>query len=586
MKKNLILSLVTAAVMPLSLCSCESTTTTSTTTEFNFEISTYSDDEDYSEDYDENEGYSEDYDENYGEDGIDYEEYDDYSRYGDYEDDEQDYQYERVDIDSFNEWAYKLLDDVEISNNKENVQNDIDRLLSYMDTASELSSYASVAFNYDWQNEYLKERYDIINEDFSAVNAGLTYTFCNAALAEEYADLFTELIFDDEESNALYTARNNSLRRAEEYAKVDYRLAGESTDKYNEIIHDESLSDDEKNLQCAEVYIDILSNCDPDTFYDMYYRDFTPEEAAKTSEIIIKELIPANNELMKLYNVLDADDRLINIKGVENPFGVIQKYAPQLSDGIKEKIDMLIDDGLYLLGNFEQSMDTGFTMCLPYTQRAVIYNMIYDNYRDLTDCVHEFGHFYATCQNTIPAYLQISNTDVAEIQSQALEIIFTRFYDDIYGEDADLVRVAVISNMIDTIISSFAVGEFEYEMVKNIDNLKPQDIVDKFDEIVNSVCPGSCFYQISHLFNQPGYYVSYGVSALAAFNIFDENIDNPELAVEKYEKIAAISAYSPECRFRESLKQSGFDDIFTEEYIRNLAARITQYAEDLKKNSK
>ena len=69
-------------------------------------------------------------------------------------------------------------------------------------------------------------------------------------------------------------------------------------------------------------------------------------------------------------------------------------------------------------------------------------------------------------------------------------------------------------------------------------------------------------------------------------NIFDENIDNPELAVEKYEKIAAISAYSPECRFRESLKQSGFDDIFTEEYIRNLAARITQYAEDLKKNSK
>ena len=121
-------------------------------------------------------------------------------------------------------------------------------------------------------------------------------------------------------------------------------------------------------------------------------------------------------------------------------------------------------------------------------------------------------------------------------------------------------------------------------MVKDIENLTPQDVVDKFDEIVRSVDPDERFCYIHHLFEQPGYYVSYGVSALAAFDIFEDNLKNPDKAVEKYEKIAAISAFSPDCRFKDALEKCGFDDVLTEEYIKNLAKQITEYAHEIIKN--
>ncbi|MBP3762061.1 MAG: hypothetical protein J6I55_11430 [Ruminococcus sp.] len=575
MKKNIVLSLVTAAVMPLTLVSCSGTGEA---------------------DIKESSEVSENMTENVTEEptgeitGELTETETEYSTEEltetEIEDDVEPLEYERVSIDEVNETAEKLLEDVKISGNEKAVQEDIDKLLEYNDRANDLVSYSALDFNYDWQNDAISKKDDTLNEDLAVIDAGLTYTFCNAALYEEYAELFTDLIFDDPELNEVYTARGMSLKKAEGYAGVDFKLADESLDEYYDIIYDETLSDDEKDLKCAEIYIDILSEYDAETFYDLYYRDFTPQETEKTADIVFEELIPAYNAIVNAYVELDENDELFNIKGVKEPFEVIRKYAPQLSESIKESVDMLIDENLYLIGDETKSLDAGFTTGLPTTHKALIYNMIYDNYRDLTDCVHEFGHFYAICKDRTPSFLQIANTDVAEIQSQALEIIFTRFYDEIYGENANLVRAAVMIDLVNTIIDAFAIGEFEYEMVKNIDTLSPQDIVDTFDSMVKTIEPNDRFYYVNHLFEQPGYYVSYGVSALAAFNIFDENIDNPELAVEKYEKIAAISAYSPECRFRESLKQSGFDDIFTEEYIRNLAARITQYAEDLKKNSK
>ncbi|MBR6386181.1 MAG: hypothetical protein IKS03_08720 [Ruminococcus sp.] len=576
MKKNLILSLVTAAVMPLSLVSCsnnaeisvEENSKVSETTEITENVS-----EDITEENTESTEQTEEVSEEQTEIQENTEEESDY---------EEDSEFERVSLDEVNEMAKKLLEDVKISDNKKAVQEDIDKLLEYEDKASDLVAYSAIDFNYDWQNEAISEKDDILNEDLVVIDAGLTYAFCNAALSEEYAELFKDLIFDDPESNEVYTVRGNSLRRTEEYARVDFRLSDETLDEYYEILYDENMTDDEKDIKCAELYIDILSGYDPETFYDFYYRDFTPEEATETTELILKELVPAYNELVQKYIELDENDELGNIEGVKEPFKVIQKYAPQLSDSIKESIDMLIDENLYCIGDETKSMDTGFTLAVPTTHKALIYNMTYGNYRDLTDCVHEFGHFYSICKDRTPAYLQINNSDVAEIQSQALEIIFTRFYDDIYGEYANLAKAAVTTELLDTVIESFLIGEFEYEMVQNIESMTPQDVIDKFNEIVHDKEPDARFYWIQHLFQQPGYYVSYGVSALAAFNIFDENIDAPEKAVEKYEKIAEISAISPDCRFKETLEKCGFDDIFTEKYIKNLAKAIKEYAESLK----
>ncbi|MBR1593067.1 MAG: hypothetical protein IJ666_08705 [Ruminococcus sp.] len=570
MKKNFVLSLITAAVMPFALVSCSGTAENSSVSE----ISQNTETEEITGEITEKEtektkATTENKETDEKNDG-----------------DIQSLEYERVDIDEVNEAVAKLLDDVEISGGEKNVREDIEKLLEYEDRAAEFYALAEIEYFYDWQNEAVNEKYNALGEDFTVIDTALTYAFCNAALAEEYADLFTELIFDNPEDNEAFTGRGVSLRRMEEYARVDFMLGDEMLDEYYAAAYDEDMTEDEKDLKCAEIYIDILSMYDPETFYDLYYRDFTPEEAIQTAGLVIDEIIPAYGELIDAYLKLDSNDELFNIKGVKEPFEVIRKYAPELSDSIKETADMIIDEELYRVGDDTKSMDAGFTVVLPVENKAEIYNIGYDSYRDLTDWVHEFGHFYAICKDRTPAYLQINNLDVAEIQSQAMEILFTRFYDDIYGENADIVKTAVISDILASIVDSFVIGQFEYEMVRDIESLTPQDVVDRFDETVRSIDPEQRFYFIHHLFEQPGYYISYGVSALAAFDIFDDNMNNPARAVEKYEKIAAVSAFSPDCRFKDTLKQCGFDDVFTEEYIKNLAEQITEYAHQvIKKHS-
>ncbi|MBR0141539.1 MAG: hypothetical protein IJM19_04765, partial [Ruminococcus sp.] len=306
MKKNLILSLVTTAVMPLSLVSCsnnaeisvEENSKVSETTEITENVS-----EDITEENTESTEQTEEVSEEQTEIQENADEESDY---------EEDAEFERVSLDEVNEMAKKLLEDVKISDNKKAVQEDIDKLLEYEDKASDLVSYSALDFNYDWQNEAISEKDDILNEDLVVIDAGLTYAFCNAALSEEYAELFKDLIFDDPESNEVYTVRGNSLRRTEEYARVDFRLSDETLDEYYEILYDENMTDDEKDLKCAELYIDILSGYDPETFYDFYYRDFTPEEATETTELILKELVPAYNELVQKYIELDENDELGN----------------------------------------------------------------------------------------------------------------------------------------------------------------------------------------------------------------------------------------------------------------------------------
>ena len=63
--------------------------------------------------------------------------------------------------------------------------------------------------------------------------------------------------------------------------------------------------------------------------------------------------------------------------------------------------------------------------------------------------VHEFGHFNADFYSTDSVLWGSSNIDVAEIQSQGLEVLFSQFTDEIYGEEnADAMNAETIYNML------------------------------------------------------------------------------------------------------------------------------------------
>lgn len=132
---------------------------------------------------------------------------------------------------------------------------------------------------------------------------------------------------------------------------------------------------------------------------------------------------------------------------------------------------------------------------------------------------------------------------------------------------------------MDSVISGFAVGEFEYRVMQDLENISPQDVCDIFDEIMEEAGLSSQLYQITHLYEQPGYYISYGVSALASMQIYAAMQEDFSQAIIMYTNISAISSKSGDYQFLEALASSGFDNIFDESsleaVVESVSARLT-----------
>ena len=143
------------------------------------------------------------------------------------------------------------------------------------------------------------------------------------------------------------------------------------------------------------------------------------------------------------------------------------------------------------------------------------------------------------------------------------------------------MRVVKTYDMLYAVITGFFVGEFEYKVLKNKDTYTPEDVINCWDEIMGDYLPGVGFYEINHIFETPGYYISYGVSALAAFDIWEDCLYDPDAALEKYERVVRISCNDSDYKFRSAMKKAGFSEVLNKKYIKTLADELSDYASEI-----
>lgn len=491
---------------------------------------------------------------------------------------ESDETYTYISLDSIKLQTEALIEHTETSGNENVLKEDIQRLLDDLDSISEALSYITADYYSDFDNAELEERYDSCYEDYFIAYELLTYAFSNGYACEEYSTLFEPYI--DEEYYEGYADRSMSIKRLEGYARVDFEIMDESLDEYYDIFYSEDMSDEEKNLAAAEIYLDILSVYDAETFYEGYNRDFTPERAIALSDTVKDTLLPASEKLAKTFNATScANDVYDDPVLFENPFETLREYAPKLSPSIGKYADKLCDEKLYFITEGNGSYDGAFTSDLPVSNSAVIYSYLYNDAYDMLTAIHEFGHFYASFYDETPTYLQCNNIDIAEVQSQGMEMLYMRFYDELYGEQAEAMRLYKIYDTVWAVISGFCIGEFEYSVLCDIDTITPEEIVERFDKLMKEYDYDVELYYMTHIFEQPGYYISYGVSALAALDIWNTSLTDEAAATEMYERIASVPCNSEEYTFMSALKSSGFENVLDERYIKSIAQSVEEYAE-------
>lgn len=493
--------------------------------------------------------------------------------------DQEGYTDSSPELDDIKAHIQNLIDDSSKTGNSEAVITDVDAIINDIDGMYEDMSKLSLDYTVNWGDEDVEAEYDKAQETLTIAFNLAEYAFCRCAKIDEYADIVEPYI--DENLFEEFSAAGMNMKRIEGYTKVDFEIKDEYLDRYYDIAYDDSLDDDEKDIRAAELYLELLDEYDTETFYDSFHRDYSPELVLELSETVRSEMSPACDALL---------DALRDTKGVkalyddtlwfESPFEMIAEYSPQLTDEIDNAAKVINDEKLYELCSGDDSYTGSFTTFLPLENRGIVY--VYDSgdYSTLSTAIHEFGHFYAYFDDTLPTFTLSENIDIAEVQSQGFEFIFTRFYDDIYGEYADVMKLVTLYNICGAVTSGFEVGEFEYTVLKNKDSMTAEEVVEKFDEIVGDDT-GFHFWYVSHMFENPGYYISYGVSALAAFDIWRDEMTDGDKALDKYIKICRVSSLDSSRHFQEALDECGFENVMSEEYITELAEELIDYADNL-----
>lgn len=279
-----------------------------------------------------------------------------------------------------------------------------------------------------------------------------------------------------------------------------------------------------------------------------YAREYMPEDARELHRIVQSRIAPL---YVKCVLALDSaepawrDDDIPSDKEILDAIGA---HLGDISPELTEAFDFLRRNGLYCIGDSDELLDMGFTDFLPAYRSAFLFNKVGARYDAFETTVHEFGHFNAAYHDPTPALFQYNNIDVSEIQSQGLELLFIPSLQDILAGDGPderaYVALTVVSDMLGAVVDGCLYDEFEQAVYAD-PSLSVQEL-HTLEQRLNREYGLDALYgdevywpYVSHLFDQPCYYISYAASALPALDIWCLSLDDRAAAVDTYMNISA-----------------------------------------------
>ena len=365
----------------------------------------------------------------------------------------------------------------------------------------------------------------------------------------------------------------------------------ELTLQYNALIM-EYLSYDEETEKIGALYRELvdLHNEEAqivgykdyaDYAYEASYgRDFTPDDAAALCEAVKPYARQYFGSLY--YNEATYADFSAETDLTERELvGLVTQYMPRVSDDAAKAAAYMEKHGLYFMDSADRVSDLGFTTTLDQYNAPFIYLALYGDQNDIQSMFHEFGHYYDAYVNPVPdLLLSVGSLDIFEIHSTGMEALSTGWYEDIYGEDADLARIRFLDSALYTVFSGCLFDEFQ-RVVYADPTLTPEQISQTFVTIARSYGLRSFgkefshyWMQVNHNFESPFYYISYAVSMLASLQIYEMAENDWAAAADFYNDLVSLGAF--DYTYCELLDKVGLE-CFTD----GLPACVPQAVEDM-----
>lgn len=474
--------------------------------------------------------------------------------------------------------------------NSEEIFKLYDELLIELDKAFTMQSLASIGYYQDIQNKKKQEELlhmeyvmDIILDKFQLSVSSVLETSYGRELTKHIGTEFAELFkgYQGKSERYMELSRRES-ELSQEYYELDANADIVHIEDYNKLIGEKFL----ELIECRKLISDELgiSNYAAYASYAFYSRELSLEEIRDFCDNIKAEILPLYQAMDEQYpeQYLTQKERISDFKPREI-MELVGEYIGDVSPELQIAWDYMEEYELYDIEPSNSKADVGFTIGLPSERAGFFINSPDGSVNDIHTVIHEFGHFTNTFYNNMPVIYEHSNYDLYEVHSQGLECLYLDYYDDMFGDSSDALEYDWFHNMLYVIIYYSYLAELEMYVYGKPDvtlediNRESKRLLEEYDMSFygNSASEDYYWTYSTHMITSPMYSISYSISALAALNIWEiEQMNGREAAVDAYMKL--LSNYDRK-KFSQVLGKSGFSDVFTQDYCRELSEAIDYY---------
>ncbi len=352
--------------------------------------------------------------------------------------------------------------------------------------------------------------------------------------------------------------------------------------------------------------------------YDCYGRDFTLADAKQLQEAVKTYIVPVylsaygiettetyahNDENMDAkHNIwekaLAFKDAISNYIGGETAAELgaadlgsaafsldtyldqLQGAAADFSPELYTVLQHMLQCGLYDFSVNPKKMAGSFTTYISEYNEPFIFSQWENSSIDISTVIHELGHFTNYYRNPSVGWSAGDNLDLAEVDSQGLELLMIPYYDRFYGDLAPYAERDMLCNAMYALLSGCMEDEFQQAVYEKPDmTLAEMNALYKqlskdygFDVLYSYT--GKEWVEIPHTFQSPLYYISYAASMVPSLALWRLSQTDAAAAKTAYFQIVDRPAYAT---FRETVAANGLPDVFTASTLRDIAALIQEH---------
>lgn len=311
-----------------------------------------------------------------------------------------------------------------------------------------------------------------------------------------------------------------------------------------------------------------------ESMYHHYSRDYTTKEAEAFIKSV-KEIVPST--FTKFYQKNQLAISMLESYSAESTETLIQNIHEAFLakfDVFQEAYNYMRQYKLYDVEYNSNKMAGGFTKYfLTYEEPFMMLNY-HSDYQTVLSFIHEFGHYFSYYK----IGLNEGGLDLDETYSQALELLAMDYYNEILKSDSlsKAARFYTTEDILRAVIEGCLYEEFLRAVYEN-----PEMTVDEMNTLYSKLgeayglrLDGRSWCEIAHNFEAPFYYISYSVSAIAAFEIWEKSIGNEEAGINTYLKLIEAGRANG---FMDSLQKAELSSPIEKETIKKIMTTIENY---------